>query len=1534
VLTVKDAMALVALRGRLFEKLPEGAMLSMALSESEARALMGEELSFAAVNAPALCVASGPAEAIGKLEGTLRAREIEHTRVHINVAAHSAMVQPILGEFEAFCRRLTLRPPRIPFASNLTGEWITDREATDPGYWVRHLRATVRFNDGIQKPLQTGNRVLVEVGPGRTLASLARQQPNQPVAIATTMRHPMEEASDFGFLLAALGRLWVSGLDLDPSRLFARHRPRRVGLPTYPFARERYWIDADAENTARKTRSPGPLHKRPDVAEWFYAPSWARAAPPESPEPPEPGGGSTTWLVFTDESSLASRLVDALRATGGRVVVVAPGKRLRVDDPQRFSIDPGNRADYDALAQSLQGRGFVPTRVVHLWALPSRLPSPWPSLRRAAGALDDYSRRLSEAYYSLIFFVQAFGSDLDALHLTIISSHMQAAPGDDAVCPEKAVLLGASKVIPREYPHITCASLDVAYPKSRHDEDRLVLQLTEELLASPASGDVALRATGRFVRRFDPIRLHPRPGARKWLRTGGAYLITGGLGGIGLTVAEHLATQARAKLMLVGRTPLPVDEDAWLESKGPADETSLRITRVRAMRAAGADVMTAAADVGDLDAMRGVLARFRARFGGIDGVFHAAGQLSDGLIALREPRAESSVLDTKIRGALVLDSLLRDERADFFVLFSSVSSILGLPGQADYSAANAFLDAFAFSRALRRPRSRTLSINWNGWQEVGMLAERVARSGDGGDFSRNLPKTRAVSPQLAPVLESLPAAAANGVDGAATGRHPALASVIKDEPGWTVFRASLRREATWLLAEHVVHGGDSLIAGTGLLDIARAALEYRAEPRAVELRDVFFIAPFRVRAGEERTLHVSVQRGGDHAFVLYGESEDETFASGRVAYVDAPPAAQLDVEAVVRRCGEIVSVENGFLVQHFMDFGPRWGCVQSIRAGRGEALLKLVLPDAYASDLESHRLHPALLDMAVGGAQTLIPGFDPKRDFYVPFSYERVLLRRTLPRKLVSHVRFRANGSKDSAIFDAELSDEDGERVATIEGFMMRRVAPETLKGAAVEDAGRQRERAALREGMTPREGLDALRRMLENPVSPQVVACTVDLEEWLQQLDAEAHATSRRQQGTVQGGGPLFTRPNLSATFVAPRDNFETELAAMWQELLGVAQVGVNDDFFELGGQSLIAVRLFHRMGKKYKIEFPLATLFEAPTIAQCAQLLRARLGVATPAQGAPGSQPEHSAPSDGLNEPSALGGARAASPADGRGASNGAHRSLVCIQPGSGKRPAFFCVHGAGGNVLNFRDLARSMDRSQPFYGLQAHGVDGITKPYSTIQQMARAYVAEVVGMQQEGPYLLGGYSGGGVVAFEMAQLLTQGGREVRVLAFIDTFHPQMPIRAVTMRTRLVRVREEKLRYIAEAIARRRHVFRNAMELSTLEKHLARGEPIPFALRDLHMTRNFELAVSKYRPEPWTGRAMLFRAAKLSYIYRDAGPAYGWDKQVLGGVEIVRVPGDHATVVLGKNAEILVRSLTMAIERAQEHPAARGKDLHAPSA
>jgi amino acid adenylation domain-containing protein len=270
VFSLEDALWLVAQRGRAMQAMAPGAMLALTLPVAEVRPLLTGSLSLAAVNAPSLCVVSGPEADIEAL-----ARQVQGHRLHTSHAFHSPSMAPAAEQLRHAVRRVKLNPPAIPFTSNLTGTWIRPEEATDPDYWVRHLLEAVRFGDGLGALLAQPGRVLVEVGPGHTLSTFARQNPGKAAAVVTTMRHPQEDAGDVACLLRGLGRLWLAGLPLDGGALYAGQQRQRVLLPTYPFERQRYWIDPP-----QRTGGSTPLGEaantleeaRPDLTSTYVAP--------------------------------------------------------------------------------------------------------------------------------------------------------------------------------------------------------------------------------------------------------------------------------------------------------------------------------------------------------------------------------------------------------------------------------------------------------------------------------------------------------------------------------------------------------------------------------------------------------------------------------------------------------------------------------------------------------------------------------------------------------------------------------------------------------------------------------------------------------------------------------------------------------------------------------------------------------------------------------------------------------------------------------------------------------------------------------------------------------------------------------------------------------------------------------------------------------------------------------------------------------------------------------------------------------------
>jgi len=254
VFSLEDALRLVAARGRLMQELPGGAMFGVPLSKEEITPLLGDEISIAAINTPSICVVSGPEEAALRFVERLSERGVSCRRLHNSHAFHSAMMDPIIEPFAAEVRKVRLHAPKLPYLSGVTGDWITAEDVTTPTYWTTHLRETVRFSDCLTRLFEDPKQILVEIGPGRALCNLARrhaQRPADQVALAS-LRHPDDPPSDMEVLLDALGKCWLEGLKVDWSTFHAGERRRRIRLPTYPFERQRYWIE--------------PLKGRPAVA--------------------------------------------------------------------------------------------------------------------------------------------------------------------------------------------------------------------------------------------------------------------------------------------------------------------------------------------------------------------------------------------------------------------------------------------------------------------------------------------------------------------------------------------------------------------------------------------------------------------------------------------------------------------------------------------------------------------------------------------------------------------------------------------------------------------------------------------------------------------------------------------------------------------------------------------------------------------------------------------------------------------------------------------------------------------------------------------------------------------------------------------------------------------------------------------------------------------------------------------------------------------------------------------------------------------
>ncbi|PWR15426.1 acyl transferase [Micromonospora sicca] len=1181
VFTLPDALRVVAARGRLMQSMPAGSMLAVAADESEVAALLPDGVTIATVNGPGTCVVAGETAAVAAFADGLPGRTKKLRTSH---AFHSPMMDPILAEFTQVVAAVPLGPPRTRFLSNVTGTWITDEQATDPGYWAAHLRRPVRFGACVGTLLAEGRWSLVECGPGRQLSGLARMQVARATAPAqraltplASMPGPGESTGDLTTLSSSMGALWVRGVPVRPLPSEDDGHPGdgppalfRVPLPVHPFERKRYWVDPDPEQPVVPVVPPsGPRA----LADWFAVPTWRQAAP-------DPRTGPIgRCLVFVD-GPRGDELAGALRDAGADLVEVRPGPAF-APAPHGFRLRPGVREDHDALVGALSAAG-VPGRIVHAWALDGE-----PAGTDIAAAWAGQDR----GFFSALQLVQALaGTGLTAgeeaaepIRLDLVTAGVGDPAGGDLVRPEHATLAGLARVLPMEQQGLRVRLID-ADPATT-DPSALVAELCRPADGGPA--EVALRGARRWVTGFEQVSLEgaAEPGV---LREGGRYLITGGLGGIGITLAEDLAARVRARLVLLARSGLPAREewDSYLAVHGSDDRVGRAIAAIRRMESGGAEVLVLAADVTDPADLRRVRDDVEAAFGGLDGIVHAAGLPGGGLAEVKERAEAERVLAPKLAGTLALAQVFGDLPMDFVALCSSITSVAGGLGQVDYCAANTFLDAYA--RAGHGWRAPVVAQNWGGWAEVGMAVETTSAT--------------------------LRAAGRETVTGPVD--HPMLTTRVSG-PDQIVVHGVVSAASQWVLDEHRI-GGVPVVPGTGHLECARAAVASGVPApgagQVVELTDVAFLEPFAVPDGSVAQYRVELStEDGTFQVRSLAAGRTRTHVRGSAGWTAAGDAPVLDLAAVLGRCRRI---DDRRPRTGMVTFGPHWDVLREHYVGDGEELARIETPAASAGDLAAWGLQPAMLDVATAFGRGRGEGS------YLPLSYGRVVVRGDLPGNFYSHLRHRDTTTDDVVVADLSLVDSTGRELVAISEFVLRRVDQAAVTGdlvapAAGPVAGRPAgpvdpAPAGPSGEIRPADGAEAFRRSLGAGLGPQVVITTRPVEDILRRTRQRATDADSDQP---DGATAPATGGDGSA---GPGGGLEAAIAAVWRDNLGVDDIGVDDDFFELGGNSLVAVQLIASMRKAVGVRLPMRSLFERPTIAGLAALieqLRAEAPAETPA-------------------------------------------------------------------------------------------------------------------------------------------------------------------------------------------------------------------------------------------------------------------------------------------------------------------------------
>ncbi|MDZ7992526.1 MAG: type I polyketide synthase [Nostoc sp. EfeVER01] len=744
VFSLEDGLKLVAIRARLMQNLPQiGEMVAVLANEETIRAITEidqQKVGFAAYNGPKSTVISGEQEAVQKICAALNSAGIQTKKLQTSHAFHSPLMEPILSEFHQVAASVTYAAPQISIISNLTGKKLMAADI-NPDYWYCHLRSPVKFAASLQTLHASNIDAFVEVGPKPTLLGMGRNCLLDFQGLWLPSLRPGYE--DWAILLQSLGQLYVRGLLIDWFAFDQDYPRQHVILPTYPFERQSYWFGKIASqpkqipllsqensqsliinllqqgNIAQLTQhlqtvknfSQDEAKLLPQllkvllqqhqldtqaitVKNWFYQVEWrAKSKRSQSFLQRSQLHQPATWLIFVDFGGLGQAIANLLQQYGHNCMLVYAGDRYQQKETAIWTINPTRAKDFELVLQEVFNSEALPLiGILHLWSLDATQPKELtvPSLEQTQQFTCSSTLHLVQALVK-----QNMSITIPKLWLVTRG----AVPvGQTPIVVNQTPLWGLGKVIALEHQKIWGGMLDLD-SQVNPNEAEMVLA---EILNPEREDQIALRNGQCYVARLVQTSLPEVQEVQ--LRPDATYLITGGLGDLGLKVAQWMVHQGAQHLMLVGRS----------------SPTSATQETLNQLEQSGAKIFVAQGDVSRTEDMIGVLETVKASCPPLRGIIHAAGVLDDGIILQQNWERLRQVMEPKVKGAWNLHVLTQNCPLEFFVCFSSIASLIGSSGQSNYAAANAFLDGLChYRRQLGLPG---LSINWGLWADAGMAA--------------------------------------------------------------------------------------------------------------------------------------------------------------------------------------------------------------------------------------------------------------------------------------------------------------------------------------------------------------------------------------------------------------------------------------------------------------------------------------------------------------------------------------------------------------------------------------------------------------------------------------------------------------------------------------------------------------------------------------------------------------------------------------------------------------------------------------------
>ena len=1725
VFRLPDALAVLAGRARLMQALPPGAMLAVRQSASEVQKLLGPSVSLAAENSPSLCVVSGPTVAIEALEDQLTHNGVACRRLPTSHAFHSAMMDPILDEFREIVRSVPRHAPNVPFVSNLSATWIIDEEAVSPEYWAGHLRQAVRFADGVGTLLADPNRVILEVGPGVTLAPLVRQHPlkMQSHEVIASLDGGKQKLPSEAACLANLGRLWLAGVAIDWTRFTHGQERRRVSLPTYPFERTRHWVEPLIMNISQKSE--------------------------RSPLAPNNGGTGEENSALTPPLLGAGGRSERLLETLRELLHAQSGVPLESIAPDATFLDMGFDSLFLTQASQAIGRKFGVKVTFRTLLEDAPTPASLANLLDQKMPPDLVPTVIAPALPTLpatasLAAVSASGSSLEQIinsQLQLMQSQLEMLRGGSPTVPiptpTAAIPLAAPKVS-ADVPKLAPAAFGPYKPidtkpgggltaqqqsyldafigryVQKTPESKRLTQLHRPHLADPR---VVAGFKNYWKEIVYPLVAERSAGTNLWDMDGNQYVdVTMGFGtnlfghspafiteaiqkqlSIGMEIgpqsplagevaklvcemtgmdratfcntgSEAVMAAMRAARTVTGRTKIvyftgdyhgtfdevlarsngagegrravPIapgipscmtDEIVILDYGTPGSLETLRalapelaavlVEPVQSRRPALQpaeflrEVRQITADAGAALIFDEVITGFRVHPGGaqawfgIEADLATYGKIVGGGMPIGIVTGKSEYMDAFDGGQWQFGDSSWPEAGVTFFAGTFVRHPLALAAakatlehlnaagpklQEDLnSKTTQFVSAvntgferaevpirlanfgslfyFQFAPDLKwasllffHLRSKGIHV-WEGRpcflstahtdadiaRIVTAFEESVAEMQAGGFLPGPPEKPQAKLPEIIPLTE-----AQSGVwlttqmgDAASCAFNEAvlldMRGPLNPEDIKRAFHQTANRHDA-LRATILPTGEGQQIAPSVTVDMAFDDLsafsseereERQSEILAAEAQEPFdltrgpLIRARLIRRGPEEhhlalTAHHVVCDGWSFGVLLSDLAEFYT-AARKGQSESLAPAASFRQYAAKQKLPGSEEAEN--LAYWRAQLSPAPDTLMlptdrarpAVRTYQGARVSRRV-PTTLAEALKqlSSRSGATLSATLLSAYTLLLHGLSGQEDavVWVPSAGQSLEDNQNLIGHCVSLLPLRVPASAQmtfadylsatrTALFDA--MDHQQYRLNDLMQTLDRPIAITTTFNVDKFPAHLGFDGLGAKITHPPRRffqfdlGLNVI-----DDGEALVLECDYNadlfdpatIEHWLGELESLLEViagepmvcieplTARLRKNIARVPAHAAKTDRAEARSSAPQTETQTRLAALWREVLGVPDVGTADNFFALGGYSLLALRLYGRIEQEFGVRLPLPTLFQAPTLRALADVL-----------------------------------SRAA--ASNSVSASVTHSTLVPLRA-SGSKPPLYCIHPDHGLVLFYQALANRLPPDQPVYGLQSVGVDGGEAPLTTLEEMAARYIQDIRRFQPAGPYHLGGYSLGGVVAAEMARQLHAEGQSVGLLALFDAYAPIAYQQNLIDKPRLRRMAghlqllkgsspKDALHSLSEKAREALH-GKKANWQKAAEELAGSLAPERLAVLQTVILAN-EGAFFRYETPVCPARATLFRATEVS-VFEERDPSLWWGGNFAGGLEIHDVPGAHLTMMNEPQVETLALTLTLCLDKA----------------